>query len=138
MPAPDLDLLRKDIGNGVLNNWPAIHERYDELWERYRTEKQKHAFAVLTWLHGDRIPNLDEWKSDLGKTVGLQEYVSRQVYESRKKDFDNPFRQTTFRNKEEMKATLGTVDDNGFILQVRQETNELIREAEQLMQRFRQ
>jgi hypothetical protein len=44
------------------------------------------------------------------------------VYISRKKDYDNPYRQATFRNDEEMRAAIGTIDDNSFIVQVRKET----------------
>jgi hypothetical protein len=64
------------------------------------------------------------WESSLKKAVEIQEYISEQVYSSRKKDFDNAFRQATFRNAEEMKAAIGTIDDNSFILLVRKETED--------------
>jgi len=57
----------------------------------------------------------------LEKTVKIQKFVCDQVYNSRKKDFDNPFRQATFRNMDEMNAALGTIEENSFIVQVRQE-----------------
>ena len=62
------------------------------------------------------------WNAALDEAVRIQEYVRDQVYVSRKKDYDNPFRQTTFRNAEEMKAVLGTAEDNSFVKQVQQET----------------
>jgi hypothetical protein len=137
MPGGDLDRLRAEIGNGTLADWNAIHQRYDDLWARYASDKQRHAFAVLCLLHGNRIPGKKEWVEALEKTAALQEFVSRQTYESRKKDFDNPFRKRTFRNQEEMTATLGTVDDNSFIRQIRMETEAMIQEVERLVQRFR-
>ena len=39
MPEEDVDKLRADIGNGVLNTWEEIHRRYDELWKSYQKEK---------------------------------------------------------------------------------------------------
>ena len=64
----------------------------------------------------------ERWNAALDEAVRIQEYVRDQVYISRKKDYDNPFRQSTFRNAEEMKAVLGTAEDNSFVKQVRQET----------------
>jgi len=58
----------------------------------------------------------------LDKTVAIQEYIRDQVYASRKKDHDNPFRQATYRNTEEMVAAIGTIEDNSFVKLVREET----------------
>ena len=43
MPEEDVDQLRDDIKTGVLNSWKEIHERYNELWQRYKMEKLRHA-----------------------------------------------------------------------------------------------
>ena len=125
MLTQDLDKLRSDIGSGKLTSWNEIHERYDQLWEKYQLDKQKHAQATLCHLHGKDILTDEDWKAALDKTLEIQQYISDQVYISRKKDFDNPFRHTTFRNKAEMKAAIGSVDDNSFILQVRQDTEKM-------------
>jgi len=129
----DLDKLRKDIGSGKLNSWKAIHKRYDSLWEKYKVDKQKHAYATLLELTGTGQILADDWKKILNRSIVIQQYVSDQVYISRKKDYDNPYRQATFRNEEEMKAAIGTIDDNAFIVQVRQETGEFIKTVKQAM-----
>ena len=72
----------------------------------------------------------------MNKAVEIQEYVCDQVYVSRKKDYDNPFRQATFRNQEEMKAAIGTIDDNSFIVQVRKETEELKKLVKEIKKRI--
>ena len=64
----------------------------------------------------------------------IQEFVKDQVYLSRKKDFDNPYRRMTFRNEAEMTAAIGTIEDNGFVKVVRQMTvkfNDLVKEIKQ-------
>lgn len=120
----DLDELRADINNGKLNSWEEIHERYNKLWEQYPYDKQKHSYTVLCELmNTERISDID-WESSLKKAVDIQEYICDRVYTSRKKDFDNAFRKATFRNSEEMKAAIGTIDDNSFIIQVRKETED--------------
>jgi hypothetical protein len=121
----DLDKTRADIGSGKLSSWKDIHNRYDRLWSKYTEDKQKHAFATLLELLGKEQLTPKDWKEALNKVVEIQKYVCDQVYTSRKKDFDNPFRRATFRSDEEMKAAIGTVDENSFIVQVRQETEEM-------------
>ncbi|MDO9580894.1 MAG: DUF4954 family protein, partial [Bacteroidales bacterium] len=110
MQKNDVDKLRFDIGSGKLNTWKDIHNRYDDLWVKYTVDKQKHAFAILCELSGTDNLTKIEWKSALNKAVNIQKFVCDQVYISRKKDFDNPYRQTTFRNMAEMKAAFGTVE----------------------------
>ncbi len=124
MPEEDLDKLRKDIGTGKLSSWKQIHKRYDQLWEKYKTDKRKHAYITLLEITGNTYLSASAWKSILKEAERIQEYVCDQVYISRKKDYENPFRKATFRNAEEMKAAIGEVDDNSFIVQVRKETEE--------------
>ncbi|MDZ7317202.1 MAG: DUF4954 family protein [candidate division KSB1 bacterium] len=124
MPEQEVDRLRKDIADGVLKDWQAIHRRYDELWEAYPLEKQKHAFAVLCELLQNQNPTLEQWFLALDKAEQVQSFICDQVYLSRKKDYDNPFRRATYRNDEEMVAALGTIEENSFIQQVREETRE--------------
>jgi hypothetical protein len=121
VPADDVDRLRADIGSGRLNTWQEIHQQYDRLWQAYPLEKQRHAFAILNDLYGGRLDK-NQWHEALDRAVTIQEYVMDQVYQSRLKDFENPFRQATYRNLEEMTAAIGTIEDNSFVKQVRQET----------------
>jgi hypothetical protein len=124
MKRDDVDKLRSDIGSGKLKTWEDIHKRYNDLWIIYTTDKQKHAFATLCELAGVENLTKDDWISAMNKVVNIQKFVCDQVYSSRKKDFDNPYRQTTFRNMAEMNAAFGTVEENSFIVQVRLETED--------------
>jgi hypothetical protein len=135
VPAKDIDQLRADIGDGRLGSWDDIHKRYDALWQAYPLEKQKHAFGTLSELYGTSELSKDVWFDTLNQTIGIQEYVRDQVFISRKKDYDNPFRQSTFRNTEEMIAAIGVIDDNSFVKQVRKETEEFKQQIAEIMQR---
>ncbi|MBN1853278.1 MAG: DUF4954 family protein [Pirellulales bacterium] len=64
----------------------------------------------------------DAWIAALDETVRIQEYVQDQVFQTRQKDHINRFRQTTFRNAAEMRAVVGTAEENSFVIQVRKET----------------
>lgn len=126
MPRHEVDRLRKDINTGKLNSWAEIHERYDQLWEQYPLDKQRHAWALLhDLLDTPRITRAD-FLELFEKAIAIQHYIDEQVYLSRKKDYDNPFRKLTYRNDQEMEAALGHIDENEFILQTHQETLDYI------------
>jgi len=135
MPNHDVDQLRMDIGKGKLGGWQEIHQRYDALWEQYPLQKQKHAFAILLDLMGSDHMDGDQWTGAVREGIRIQEYICEQVYVTRKKDFDNPFRKATFRNEEEMTASVGSIEDNSFIRQVRKETREFRKMAEDILVR---
>lgn len=132
IPVQDIDALRSDIGSGKLSTWEEIHQRYDQLWAAYPIEKQKHAFATLLALYGTGHLTMEQWAQAINRAIDIQQYICDQVYLSRKKDFDDPFRKMIYRNAAEMKAAIGTVEDNDFIQQVRRETEEFSLFARQI------
>jgi len=125
--AEDLIELRQDIGKGLLTSWQDIHERYDELWKRYSFDKQQHAYAVWCDLTGNDAFTPELLRQSLNELAGLQQYICDQVILTRKKDFKNPFNQSTFGNIDEMEAVVGTLDDNEFIQQIKQDTDALLK-----------
>ncbi len=136
IPKKDVKQIRKDICGGKLSKWDKIHKRYDSLWAQYPLEKQKHAFASLCDLLGTKRLSKQQWTAALDKAVEIQKFVCDQVYITRKKDLDNPFRQATFRNAAEMKAAIGKVEDNNFIVQVKEESEEYIKLIEKIKKRI--
>ncbi|MDD5459199.1 MAG: DUF4954 family protein [Phycisphaerae bacterium] len=134
-PTPDVDLIRADIGSGKLDSWQKIHSRYDALWDKYPLDKQKHAFAILCEISGSDCVTSRQWLSALDKAVQIQEFIRDQVYITLKKDFDNPYRQMTYRNMDEMTAVIGTVDDNSFVKQVKGETETFRKIVEEVKKR---
>jgi NDP-sugar pyrophosphorylase family protein len=135
IPAQDVDQLRSDIGSGKLSSWKDIHLRYNRLWKAYPLEKQKHAFSTLCEVLEIDHLSKEHWLFALDKAIIIQEYIRDQVYNSRKKDFDNPFRQATYRNKAEMEAAIGTIEDNSFVKQVRTETENFKNKIKELKKR---
>jgi hypothetical protein len=123
----EVDRLRADIGGGTIADWPEVHQAYDRLWKAYPKSKQRHALACLLLLCGADALGPKQWEDALVEMLRIQEYIRDEVYRTRKKDYDNPFRQATFRNAEEMRSTIGTAEDNDFVRQVREETEHLAR-----------
>lgn len=131
----DVSKLRSDIRSGMLDSWDDIHKRYENLWKRYPLDKQKHAYAIACeCLQVDAL-DASTGRALLERGIVLQHYVCDQVYNSRKKDYDNVFRKATFRNDEEMNAAIGTIEDNSFIIQVKKETQQFEKRVQSLLSR---
>ena len=133
----DLDQLKEDIRTGALNSWDAIHQRYDSLWEQYPMEKLFHAYQSLVFLHKDEMEEIsvEKWQECLDKVCDIQRFICDQVYLSRKKDYENPYRNATFRNDEEKEAVIGTPDGASFVKQIRKETEEFINLVQEIKKR---
>jgi hypothetical protein len=123
MPTYAVSDLRARIGSGDLSNWDAIHEEYDRLWAQYPRQKQQHALATLRLLLGNDLTN-EQWDKALEESINIQRFIRDQVYSTRAKDFTNSYRQTTFDNPAEQEAVAGTIEDNAFVQQVREETEQ--------------
>jgi len=121
MPTYAVTDLRGRIGSGDLSNWDAIHEEYDRLWAQYPRQKQQHALATLRLLLGNDL-TAEQWDKALDESIHIQHTIREQVYSTRAKDYENPFRQTTFDDAAEQAAVAGTIEDNAFVKQVREET----------------
>ena len=124
-----------DIASGRYATWADIHEAYARMWNDYPLQKQRHAFSVLQVLLNTPRLDFEAWSTALEEAVRIQRFVCQQVYESRKKDYDDPFRQMVYSTPEEMAAVLGTAEGNSFVKQVRKETLALAEEVAKIKNR---
>jgi hypothetical protein len=66
------------------------------------------------------------WHENLDKAIRIQHFICDQVYESRKKDYENEFRTATFRNEDEKIAVIGKIEDVKFVKQIHEETEKFV------------
>ncbi|MDP6544854.1 MAG: DUF4954 family protein [Phycisphaerae bacterium] len=128
---PDVAALQEAIRTGSLDSWQAVHAEYDRLWDQYPRARRQHALATLLELLGIEQLTGEAWADALDHAVTIQEFIAEQTYLTRKKDDENPYRRITFDTPEEMRAVLGSANDNSFVTQVRQETQTFAQQAEQ-------
>jgi hypothetical protein len=118
VPAFRVDELRKNIREGKIKTWAAIHGVYDEWYNQYGEDKVRHAWAVYCMF---KKTDADTFKADLEKALETRRWITEQVYISRAKDFHDPFRLITYRNKEEMESVAGKAEENVFVLQAKKD-----------------
>jgi len=126
VPVFRVDELRRDIGKGRYKNWHEIHKVYDNWNVEYLLDKCRHAWAVLMYLR-DPQKNADTkdvsvFKNELTEVLEIRSRIDKQIYESRAKDYQNPYKKATFRNDAEMEKVLGKPEDNPFIRIVQKES----------------
>lgn len=136
MSMDDFNRLRSDIKDGTINTWKEVHHRYTEIWKRYPMDKLRHAYLSLKHVIGVETFTDEDWMYVLNKGIEIQNYVFDQVYQTRKKDYENIFRRATFATEEEMLAAWGPLDENSFIKQQREETRQFIEKVQNLKKRL--
>lgn len=130
MNGDEVEQLRCDINSGILDSWEDIHKRYDEIWAHYPMEKLRHAYLSMLFFYRTGTITEELWRKSLDRAVEIQHYICDQVYDTRKKDYDNPFRNATFRNEEEKIAVIGKIEDVSFVKQIRKETENFVSRVE--------
>ena len=131
----DLRRLLDDVKSGSLDSWDDIHRAYDDLWRAYPMQKQRHAYHCLLSLLGVGSLSARRWTSLLDEAVRIQQYIRDQVFLTRAKDFENPFRQITFAGAAEMRAVVGTAEKNDFVQLVDRQTEAFVKLVNDIKQR---
>jgi hypothetical protein len=117
--ASELDKMIRQIHRGRIKNWDQVHQFYKEQGQNYPRDKFVHALAVLRDVKGINIrrAGAGALKSLLLSSIATREWMTNGIYESRAKDYSNPFRKMVYDSPEEMNAVIGRLQDNGFIRQ---------------------
>jgi len=129
VPAFRLDALRHDIRTGNITSWEEIHAGYEAMAAAYDKDRARHAWAVLAETSlvqtglADTAPvktvhplaDPKAFKTALKRAVQISDWVRKQINISREKDYHDPFRSITYRNKAEMEQVVGKAKDNPFI-----------------------
>lgn len=117
MPEEAVKALVRNIRSGKISNWDEVHDHYLEKSAKYHTEKFRHAFASL--LEVLQIPLSRFTKklfiSLLQQALQTREWIIKGIYDSRAKDYSNPFRKMVYDTEKEMEKVIGTLGENSFI-----------------------
>jgi hypothetical protein len=139
LPRNSFQTLLQDIKNNTIQNWEEVHEFYQKNGMAYEEQKRQHAYASLLEivqitpkeLTGNRLKNL------LYKVLDIKEWMIKNIYESRAKDYQNDFRKMVYDNEEEMEKVVGKLEDNVFIAQQKEEFKKLRHSIEKIITSFK-
>ena len=140
IPGTSLERLKKSIRNKDITDWQGVHEAYLELASKYPDARYHHAKSVLAEIIREELrPDGDTFDGKattvelLNRTSRINDFLLNGIRESRRKDYENPFRNLTYDNPGERDAVLGRLEDNDFI----REAEEKARRIEQRLEQAR-
>ncbi len=114
-----VDKLMTRITSGRIRGWDDIHVFYQQQAEAYPQDKLRHAMAAYKVVFGENLQKAgdDVFAKLFTQSVATREWMVDEIYNSRAKDYSNPFRRMVFSNEEEMNVVTGKLEDNSFIRQ---------------------
>ena len=123
IPRAEIDQLIKKVNEEKIVSWEEMHDFYREQGDVYAGKKFDHALAAFAEITGLQVKEMDKatFKNMLNEAVATKEWMTKGIYESRAKDYLNPFRKMPYENQEEMDEVIGRLEDNSFIKQQQQE-----------------
>ena len=124
IPETAVASLKRNIKANKIKNWEAVHDFYIVQGEQYNDNKLHHAYTALLeiLLITPRQFTADLFTELLQQLVVTRIWMCNGIYESRAKDYTNPFRKMVYESNEEMNIVIGSLEDNSFI---QQQTGEL-------------
>ena len=119
IPGSSLKELIRNIHLDKIRSWDDVHDFYKETSAQYFIHKRQHAFASMLEVLKMKPANFTNkiFLQLLQQSVVTRSWMVKGIYESRAKDYENPFRQMVYESQKEMEKVVGKLKDNAFIRQ---------------------
>ena len=116
IPKSATDQLKLDIKSNKVQSWKQVHEFYQVQASLYPDQKFENALNALIKVSGVKeIYEPAFFKKWMQKAQEVSEQLTKGISNSRKKDFQDPFRLAMFGNEKEMIKVIGDWKSNEFI-----------------------
>ncbi len=133
-----LDTLLDHIRNHTIKGWDEVHEFYQQQGKLYPEQKCQHAFASLLEIKmmvaADLTPHI--FNQFLQEAKDTKEWMVKNIFDSRSKDYQNTFRKMVYNNEQEMETVMGKLEDNVFITKQKEELMQLTASVERIRKTF--
>ncbi|MDN3655789.1 DUF4954 family protein [Ferruginibacter paludis] len=115
----EMETLKRNIKSGKVKSWEEVHHFYITEGVNYQRDKMYHAYTSLLEIRSitPRQFTADYFINLLQQAVETKTWMCKEIYESRAKDYTNPFRKMVYETTEEMNKVVGSLEDNSFIQQ---------------------
>jgi hypothetical protein len=113
----EVEKLKRNIVIGKIKSWDEVHNFYRLQGEVYETDKLNHAYTSLLEILSITPKQFTTtlFKELLQKAIATKEWMCKGIYDSRAKDYSNPFRKMVYETNAEMNNVIGKLEDNSFI-----------------------
>jgi hypothetical protein len=134
-----IETLKRNIKSGKVKSWDQIHDFYRIQGEAYTTDKLNHSYTSLleTLNITPKQFTASLFKQLLQQTLVTKEWMCKGIYNSRAKDYSNPFKKMVYDTNEEMNSVVGRLEDNNFIQQQLAELDEMKKRVKAVIRRLK-
>ena len=134
-----VEQFKQQVKDGKIQGWDGVHHWYAEKGTHYTEQKLKHALASLAEIKNINLKQIDAaYLNDLiDEAIATKEWITNSIFESRAKDYDNPYRAMVYENEAEMESVVGRLEDNTFINQQIAELAAFKNEMSELKKRYK-
>ncbi|MBX9785197.1 MAG: DUF4954 family protein [Chitinophagaceae bacterium] len=115
---------KQKIVAGKIKGWDAVHAFYEQQSDAYPLQKLQHALASYFELKGIKQLSKETVIELLKQSLKTSGWMVKGIYDSRAKDYSNPFRSMVYENMQEQEEVTGVLSENSFILQQQDELKE--------------
>jgi hypothetical protein len=138
IPLAEVENLKNKIKENKINSWSEVHDFYRVAGNEYEKTKLVHAYSSLLEIENitSKQFTLEYFKKLLQRSVETKTWMSKGIYDSRAKDYSNPFRKMVYENKDEMNAVVGKIEDNQFIQDQFEELENFKKTVKGLLKKF--
>ena len=133
----EFDKLKQKITSGKIKSWDAVHAFYKAEGTAYSNNKLSHALASLFELTGSKQLSKELLKDSLQQYIATKVWMVKGIYDSRAKDYTNPFRKMVYENEAEMDMVTGKLEENSFILQQQDELKTTKARVQKILKGFK-
>ncbi|GAA4734168.1 DUF4954 family protein [Flavisolibacter ginsenosidimutans] len=138
LPERSVQTLLEQIKRDEIKSWNEVHRFYQQNGKAYAEQKLQHAFASLLEILkiGKMEFTPERFASLLKQALQTKRWMVDQIYDSRAKDYNSEFRRMVYDDEAEMAKVVGTLEDNVFINQQREELRLFSETVQEIAERF--
>ena len=138
-PQPAVNSFKKEIYSGKIKTWDDVHSFYNINAQIYPEQKLQHSFASLLEILQLKPVDLDKkiFKKLIEQSLSTREWMVKGIFESRAKDYHNPFRKIVYDNRKQMETVIGKLDENSFIKKKIAEMKDYREKTKALVKKFK-
>ena len=134
-----VEKLQSNIVHQKVKSWNEVHAFYAEQSATYFTDKLNHAYTALLEIQTITPKQFTPafFNQLLENSVATREWMCKGIYESRAKDYRNPFRKMAYSNSKEMNQVVGRLEDNSFIQEQMGQLEELKKQVKSVKRKLK-
>ena len=138
MKSTDVEKLKQQVKTGRIQNWQQLHDVYKKLGAAYPYDKTEHAYISMLETLGITSKQFtpSRFREVLVRAVATKEWMCKGIYESREKDYTNPFRKMVYDTKKEMEAVIGKIEENTFIQEQLRQLDIFKKNVKEIIKKF--